>query len=48
MVRELLSYSGLPKFDYVICAGKEIAADVRARYEKEKQYPMRVDEEHLR
>lgn len=47
MVRELLSYSGLSRFDHVLCAGKEIAQDIRARYEKEKQYPMRVDEENL-
>lgn len=43
MVRELLTYSGLKKFDYVICNNKEISARVRAKYAKEKKYPVRVD-----
>ncbi|OGG69317.1 hypothetical protein A3F27_01490 [Candidatus Kaiserbacteria bacterium RIFCSPHIGHO2_12_FULL_53_13] len=44
MVRELLKYSGLKKFDYVICNNKEISAKVQAKYAKEKKYPVRIDE----
>lgn len=43
MVRELLKYSGLKKFDYIICNGKEISPRVRAKYAREKKYPVRVD-----
>ena len=45
MIRELLKYSGLPKFDYVICNSKEISKEMRKRYAKEKKYPVIVDAE---
>src|SRR3989338_252714 len=43
MMRELLKYSGLKKFDYVICNTREISADVQKKYAKEKKYPVEVD-----
>lgn len=44
MVRELLHYSGLEKFDYAICNTKEIDKKLAAKYAKEKQYRMVCDE----
>ncbi|MDO8552731.1 MAG: YvcK family protein [bacterium] len=43
MMKELLKYSGLRKFDYVVCNTREISAKVQAQYAKEKKYPVRVD-----
>jgi len=43
MIRELLKYSGLPKFDYVVCNTKEISKEIQKRYAKEKKYPVLVD-----
>lgn len=43
MIGELLKYSGLKKFDYVLCNTREISAGVQAKYAKEKKYPVRVD-----
>lgn len=45
MIRELLKYSGLKKFDVVICNTKVISKRVRARYAKEKKYPVQIDKE---
>ena len=44
MVRELLHYSGLEKFDYAICNTKKIDSTLAAKYAEEKQYPMMCDE----
>lgn len=44
MVKELLAYSGLKKFDYVICNTKRMSPKILAAYEKEKKYPMERDE----
>ena len=44
MVRELLQYSGLPKFDYAICNTKEIDKALAKSYAKEKKHPMRCDD----
>ncbi len=43
MVKELLQYGGLSKFDYVICNTGSLPPDILAAYEKEKQYPMVCD-----
>jgi len=43
MIRELLRYSGLEKFDYVICNTGTVSEEILANYEKEKKYPMRCD-----
>ena len=43
MMRELLKYSGIPKFDYVICNTREISVDVQKKYAEEKKYPVRID-----
>lgn len=43
MLRELLRYTGLEKFDYAICNTKEINAELLTAYEKEKKFPMRYD-----
>jgi len=43
MMRELLKYSGLKKFDYVICNTRKISADVQEKYAEEKKYPVRID-----
>ncbi|MDP2649042.1 MAG: YvcK family protein [bacterium] len=45
MIRELLRYSGLKKFDYVICNTGIMDPKVLAAYEKEKKYPMMCDSE---
>ncbi len=43
MIQELLRYSGLKKFDYVICNTGTVSKKVLAEYEKEKKYPMACD-----
>lgn len=43
MIRELLHYSGLQKFDYVICNTGAVSKKLLADYEKEKKYPMLCD-----
>jgi uncharacterized cofD-like protein len=43
MIRELLQYSGLEQFDYVICNTGEMSSRLVTRYEKEKKYPMVFD-----
>lgn len=43
MIQELLHYSGLKKFDYVICNTGTVSKKVLAEYEKEKKYPMVCD-----
>lgn len=43
MVGELLKYSGLKQFDYVLCNTREISAGVQAKYAEEKKYPVRID-----
>ncbi len=43
MVKELLAYGGLKKFDYVICNTKKMSPKILAAYEKEKKYPMECD-----
>ena len=45
MVKELLRYSGLEKFDYAICNTAAIDQKLLAAYEKEKKFPMRYDED---
>jgi uncharacterized cofD-like protein len=45
MVKELLRYSGLKKFDYVICNTQKLSPKLLAAYEKEKKFPMRCDPE---
>lgn len=44
MVRELLKYSGLKKFDYVICNSKAAPPKLLKAYEKERKFPMECDE----
>ena len=43
MTRELLRYSGLSKFDYVICNTQAVDPKLVSAYEKEKKYPMQRD-----
>lgn len=43
MVRELLRYSGLKKFDYAICQTEPLDQKLVEAYEKEKKQPMRYD-----
>ena len=43
MMKELLAYSGLKKFDYVICNTGTVSKKILAEYEKEKKYPMMCD-----
>ena len=43
MLRELSHYSGIAKFDHVICNTKEIDAQLAEKYAKEKQFPMVCD-----
>ncbi len=43
MTRELLQYSGLSKFDYVICNTQTIDSNLLSAYAKEKKYPMKKD-----
>jgi len=44
MVRELLKYTGLKKFDYVICNTKEPSKKLLEAYAKEQKFPMRYDD----
>ena len=44
MVEELLEYSGLKKFDYVICNTEEASPKLLEAYAKENKYPMVCDE----
>lgn len=43
MIRELLRYSGLERFDYVICNTGKLPSEILAAYEKEKKFPMVCD-----
>ena len=43
MVKELLRYSGLKRFDYAICNTKAPSQKLIKAYEKEKKYPMKCD-----
>lgn len=43
MVRELLHYSGLSRFDYAICNTKEIDKSLAESYARENKHPMRCD-----
>ena len=43
MIRELLRYSGLEKFDYVIANTGTVSKKMLTEYEKEKKYPMVCD-----
>jgi uncharacterized cofD-like protein len=45
MLRELLAYSGLEKFDYAFCNTSPLDESLVAAYAKEKKYPMRCDED---
>ncbi len=44
MIKELLRYSGLEKFDYVICNTQTMSPKLAQAYESEKKYPMVCDE----
>lgn len=44
MARELLKYSGLPKFDYAICNTSPMDERLVAAYAEEKKYPMVCDD----
>lgn len=44
MARELLSYSGLEKFDYAICNNELMDPALVTAYEKEKKYPIECDD----
>ena len=43
MMKELLAYSGLKKFDYVICNTQTMSPKLLAAYEQEKKHPMQCD-----
>ena len=43
MIKELLRYSGLARFDYVICNTGTLPPEVLAAYEKERKFPMQCD-----
>jgi len=43
MARELLTYSGLEKFDYAICNTAKMDPKLVAAYEKEKKFPIQCD-----
>lgn len=43
MAHELLEYSGLKKFDYIICNTAPLDPALVAAYEKEKKYPIHCD-----
>ena len=43
MIQELLQYSGLKKFDYVICNTEVMSPKLAEAYEKEKKFPMKCD-----
>lgn len=44
MVKELLSYSGLPRFDYALVNTGTMSASLLEKYARENQFPMAVDE----
>jgi len=44
MIRELLKYTGLKKFDYVICNTKEPSKKLLDAYARENKFPMRYDD----
>ena len=44
IARELLRYSTLERFDYVLCNTADMDAGLIAAYEKEKKYPIQCDE----
>lgn len=43
MVKELLAYSGLKKFDYALCNTSDMDEKLVRAYEAEKKYPMKCD-----
>lgn len=43
MMKKLLEYSGLPKFDYIICNTKPMDPKILEAYEKEKKYQVLCD-----
>ena len=43
MIKELLQYSGLKKFDHVICNTQIMSPKLASAYEQEKKYPMKCD-----
>lgn len=45
MLRELLKYSGLERFDYAICNTTEMEPHLLEAYAAQKQYPMVCDDE---
>lgn len=45
IAREMLAYSGLSKFDYIICSTAPMDAKLIAAYEKEKKHPILCDDE---
>ena len=44
MVREVLAYSGLLKFDYALCNTSVPSVELLAQYAEQKQFPMVCDE----
>ena len=44
MAREILAYSGLEKFDYLICNTAPLDPGLVRAYEREKKYPIHCDE----
>lgn len=43
-VKELLRYSGLERFDHILCNTAKMDPDLVAAYEKEKKHPLHCDE----
>ena len=43
MLKELLSYTKLPKFDYAVCNSEQMDEELVAAYAKEKKFPMYPD-----
>src|SRR3990167_53260 len=43
MIKELLQYSGLEKFDYVICNTEVMSPKLAEAYEQSEEYPMKCD-----
>lgn len=41
--QEILSYSGISKFDYIICNNKKVTKKALLSYEKEKKHPILFD-----
>jgi uncharacterized cofD-like protein len=44
IAKEMLAYSGLPRFDYVVCNTAEMDTDLVQAYAKENKYPITCDE----